>query len=635
MDGNGDIAMGKLLKIIGGLVLLLVVAIIVAPLVIDPNDYRDQIQDVVKEKTGRDLLINGDLSLSVFPWVGVGINDVSLSNAKGFKAKHFAEIEEANVKVKLLPLLSQKVEVSTVVLNGMSLNLERNRAGKTNWDDMAQAPGTADQASDNVEDTSSGAALGGIAVGGLQISHANVIWDDASKGERYSLADLNLTTDALSLGKPMGLDLAFTVDSSKPKATVRLKFNAELIINAALSKFDFQNMTLAIDAAGEPVPGGAMRIDLASHLVADLAGKGSLSLNPLTIKFDDSTLTGEASVKNLSKPAIGFNLAVDSINVDRYLSQQAPNGDNAKNVSAPTPAATALLPVETIRGLNIDGLFKVQSLVVNGLTAEQASLKVIAKNGILKTEQGVKKFYNGIYVGRTTVDARQNTPLITVSEQATGINIEPLLNDLMGESSVSGVANIKANLTTRGNSIAAFKSRLNGSADFSFQDGAVTGVDVGALMKQAQAVLNGDLAAALVKGEGKTAFSDMSGTAQITNGLVNNNDLLVTSGLINIKGAGTANLVSEKIDYRLTLQRTKALTAEEAADAKDLKNILIPVNVVGTFAKPSVQLDVKAIVLATQKEKIEEKKQELKEKVNEKLNEKLKGRAGELLKGLF
>ncbi|MBQ0725479.1 MAG: AsmA family protein, partial [Cycloclasticus sp.] len=121
--------MGKLLKIIVGLLLLVVVAVIVVPFVIDPNDYREQIQSVVKDKTGRDLVINGDLSLSVFPWIGVGVKDASLSNASGFKAKHFAEIKEANIKVKLLPLLSQQVEVSTVVLNGLRLNLEKNKAG--------------------------------------------------------------------------------------------------------------------------------------------------------------------------------------------------------------------------------------------------------------------------------------------------------------------------------------------------------------------------------------------------------------------------------------------------------------------------------------------------------------------------
>ena len=127
----------------------------------------------------------------------------------------------------------------------------------------------------------------------------------------------------------------------------------------------------------------------------------------------------------------------------------------------------------------------------------------------------------------------------------------------------------------------------------------------------------------------------MSGTAQITNGLVNNQDLLMASPLINIKGAGTANLVSEVLDYRLTLQRTKALSEAEQADAEDLKNMLIPVNVSGTFAKPNIKVDTKAIVLETQKEKIEEKKTELKEKLDEKIGEKLKGPAGDLLKSLF
>ncbi len=629
--------MGKLLKIIAGLVLLIIVAAVVAPMVIDPNDYREEIQAVVKDKTGRDLTIKGDLSLSIFPWVGVGINDVSLSNAAGFSAQYFAEIKQANVKVKLLPLLSQQVEVSTVVLKGMSLNLAKNKAGVTNWDDLAQPSADNTKATTTASDEKSSAAgLGALAIGGLQIVDANITWNDASKGESYSLADLDLTTDALSLGSPMGIELAFTVDSSKPKATVRLKLNGDLVINTGLDKFDFQNMTLAVDAAGDPVPNGAMQIEVASHLIADLSGSGSLTLNPISIKFDDSTLTGQASVNNFTKPAIGFDLTVDTINVDRYLPKATENESQASSSqSVPPPAAAALIPVQTIRSLNIDGLFKVQSLVVNKLTAQQVSLKVVAKNGVLKTEQAVKQFYNGSYSGKTTVDARQNTPRISVKEQASGINIEPLLMDLMGESSISGVANINADLTMRGNTIAAFKSALNGTANFSFQDGAVTGVDVGALMKQAEAVLKGDMSALATQGEGKTPFTDMSGSAQITNGLVNNKDLLVASPLINITGAGTASLVSEALDYRLTLQRTKALSETEAADSKDLKNLLIPVNVAGTFAEPSVQLDVKALVLATQKEKIEEKKAELKEKLNEKINEKLKGKAGDLLRSLF
>ncbi len=631
--------MRTLFKILGGLVLLLVVTIIVAPMLIDPNDYREEIQAVVKDKTGRDLSINGDLNLSIFPWVGVGINEVSLSNATGFNAEYFAEIQEANVKVKLLPLLSRQVEVSTVVLKGMRLNLAKDKRGKTNWEDMIQSSAEGDKKpSDTNADQASGAALGAIAIGGVQIVDANISWDDASKGESYNLTDLGLSTDALSLGSPMGVELAFTVESSKPKATIRLKLDGDVVINEGLNKFDFQDLALAIDAAGEPVPNGAMKVDIATHLVADLAKSGSLTLDPMTIKFDDSTLSGKASVNNFDKPAVTFDLAVDTINIDRYLPKTATEGSQSSagnSASVPPPAAVALIPVQTVRDLNINGLFVVKSLIVNGLTAQEASVKVVAKNGVLNSQQSVKKFYNGSYDGKTTVDARQNTPRISVKEQVTGVDIEPLMVDLMGESKVSGVANIKAALTTRGNTVAAFKSALNGTAQFSFEDGTVKGIDVAALIKQGEAVLKGDVSALAAQGTGETAFANMSGTAQITNGLVNNQDLLMASPLINIKGAGTANLVSEVLDYRLTLQRTKALSEAEQADAEDLKNMLIPVNVSGTFAKPSIKVDTKAIVLETQKEKIEEKKTELKEKLDEKIGEKLKGPAGDLLKSLF
>ena len=630
--------MGKVLKILAGLVLLLVVAIVVVPLVIDPNDYREDIQAIVKEKTGRDLAINGDLSLSVFPWLGIGINNVSLSNAAGFKAEHFAEIREANIKVKLLPLLSEKVEVSTLVLKGMSLHLAKNKAGKTNWDDMVQASGESHEETSHSEDgTSSAKALGAIAIGGIQVEDANVSWIDASKGEQYNLEDLDLTTDAFSLDKPMGMDLALTVDSRKPKATVRLKLNGDMVINSALNKVEIQDLALLIDAAGEPVPNGAMKIDITSHLTADLAGAGSLSLKPLTIKFDDSTLSGNVSVNQFEKPAIGFDLVIDTINVDRYLpkTDDVANKEQSSSVAVPPPAAVALIPVQTIRDLNVNGLLNVQSLVVNGLAAESASVKIRAKNGVLNTEQRVEAFYNGQYEGKTTIDARQNTPRISVKEKVTGVNIEPLLVDLMGESKLSGVANIKADLTTRGNTVPAFKSALNGTANFSFDDGTIKGIDVGALMKQAEAVLKGNVGALAEQGKGETAFANMSGSTQIINGLAKNRDLLVTSPLVNITGEGSANLVSEALDYRLTLQRTKALSEAEKADSKDLKNVLVPVNVAGTFAKPRIQLDVKQIVLATQKEKIDEKKAELKEKLDEKIGEKLKGPAGDLLKSLF
>ena len=82
-------------------------------------------------------MIEQDLSLSVFPWLGIETGGVRLGNAEGFTAPSFAEIDQLGLKVKLMPLLSRQVEVDTLVVKGLRLNLEKDASGKTNWDDLA------------------------------------------------------------------------------------------------------------------------------------------------------------------------------------------------------------------------------------------------------------------------------------------------------------------------------------------------------------------------------------------------------------------------------------------------------------------------------------------------------------------
>ena len=625
--------MGKLIKIVLGLVALLVVAIIVIPMVIDPNDYREQIQTEVKNSTGRDLTIGGDLKLSVFPWIGIEINQVALSNAKGFKAPEFAKIELAEVKVKLLPLLSKQVEVSTVVLKGLQLNLEKNKSGQTNWDDLAQGKGQSAETAKS-EGDSGGAAIAGLAIGGLQVEQARLSWNDASTGEQYLISDFDLRTDSLKFDQPMQVKMGLTLDSEKPKVTARVELNGDLVIAKSMQSIQFKGMQLVLDSAGEPIPNGALKLELFSNVAADMSGEGSLALNDLKIQFDDTTFNGKASVSNFAKPAIRFNLAGDTLNVDRYLPKTA-DGEAQK---APSPteatAGAALIPVDTLRSLNIVGDISIQHVIFNGLKADGVKLDVDARNGILKSNQEVSSFYQGAYSGKTTVDARNNTPVINVVESMKNIQIQPMLKDLSGESIISGTANINADVNTRGNTIDAFKSNLNGKAGFSFTDGAVNGINVAAKLREAQAMLKGQTAPASSE-PNKTDFSEIKGTATITNGLVQNNDLIANSPLLRVTGKGNAHLVSEKIDYAVTAKLVGSLEGQSAQDAEDMRKLSIPILVSGTFAQPSYRLDLKSMLAETQKAKIEEKKQEVQEKASEKLKEKLGDGAGGLLKKLF
>src|SRR5688572_11341171 len=125
--------MKKVLWIVGGLIGLLIVVAVAAPFFIDLNDYKAEIAAEAKKATGRDLAIDGDISLSILPSPGVTVSGIRFGNAPGGSAPDMATLESAKVKVALMPLLSGKVEVEEVVLDKPTFIFEKLKDGSGNW----------------------------------------------------------------------------------------------------------------------------------------------------------------------------------------------------------------------------------------------------------------------------------------------------------------------------------------------------------------------------------------------------------------------------------------------------------------------------------------------------------------------
>ena len=123
---------------------LIIVIAIVLPFIISPNDFKPRIAKLVNDKTGRELSMPGDIKLSIFPWLGAEIGPMSLSNASGFGNAPFASINETDVHVRFWPLLRGHIEVGTIKLDGLDLDLERDANGRNNWQDIrpSKEPGS-------------------------------------------------------------------------------------------------------------------------------------------------------------------------------------------------------------------------------------------------------------------------------------------------------------------------------------------------------------------------------------------------------------------------------------------------------------------------------------------------------------
>lgn len=320
-----------LLTLLALVVVLVLAAAIIIPLVVDPNDFKGQLSTVVHDKTGRNLDIQGDLDLSVFPWLGVEVGRVSLSNPDGFGGKEFAGAERMDVRVKLVPLLQKRIEMRTVSLHGLNVNLVRRKDGHTNWEDLAGAKGkqpAEKPVGGEPRDTGGMPPLAALAIGGVNIQDASIHWLDQQAGKQFTVDRLNLETGTISPGRPIDLDLKMHVQAKAPALDTDLAMSGVADLDLEGRRYQLRQLRLKVVARGADLPVTPLEADLKADIDADLS-KDLLTLTGLRLDALGLALNGDANVQKLANsPEITANLSIPEVNPRKLmerLGREAPN----------------------------------------------------------------------------------------------------------------------------------------------------------------------------------------------------------------------------------------------------------------------------------------------------------------------
>lgn len=759
--------------------MLLVFAIVgVGLATLDLNDYKQQIQTQVKAQTGRSLAIDGELGYSLFPWLGITIEQVTLENAKGFGESPFAHVGKAEVHVELLPLLSREISIDVVRLVDLELNLAKNSKGISNWDDLLTAKADDNPQADAEQETSASSppAIAGFAINGLEISNANVNWHDQQAKVDAALSAFNLRSGRVELDKAFPLSLSFEMQSRALGLNAKVEGESDVMLSLAQQHYQLNGLSLKMSAKGKALPVKSLQLSLSTDLDAKmqsqtidakglainliveddgfkqkeemalstdahinldkqqaslrnvsgnlldaaLSGKvditklltapqvaGQIALdgfNPkaslprlnialpatsdqnvlqklalslsfqadskrvdladLVIQLDDTTLKGKASVANFSKPKIRYDLAVDAIDVDRYLPATTASAQPA-TPSAPAQAGGDVvieLPNELLRSLDVVGSLNVGRLKVSQLTMTDLKTPLSIQSGVVRLKNAAAKLYEGTLQSTVVVNAKTATPAFSTTTSLKGIQAGPLLADLIGEDKLAGRGNFQLQINTQGKSVNQLKKGLNGKTSFRFEDGALKGINIGYEVRRAKALLSGQKLSEDDKLK-QTDFALLSASAAIKNGVVNNQDLLMKSPLLRIKGAGKVDLPKEYIDYKAKILVSKTSEGQGGAARSELDGLRISLPIRGKFdalsadfmgaMEASVKEEVKARLKAEEdklkaelkkkeaaekarlekkvaaekeraKERLKEKEDELKQELEDKLKEKLK-----------
>ena len=659
------------------LLALFVLAIIGLLVFVDPNAYRGKIQQAVLQHTGRPLTLGGKLELKVFPWLGLSVHDVTLGNPPGYGSEPFASVQSASIGVKLLPLLGHRVEVSRIEVTGLTANLVSRSPTDNNWKDLGEQHGTESatgtapaaatpggHATQQGTTTHGGSANdsnveGAASIAALDISNATLVYRDETRKSTTRIADLQIHTGEVSVDAggagvdKLAVEGTYSTQTAGTPPAAPLKFSlrvprialdpqqklAPASIEAKLGDLAV-NLTIAGETlSGDRLVSGSITIPKAaprpllqslgvtppvmrdSHTLSAFALKANYRLTPrqlqlsdLSLTLDDTTVTGRAGVDDLETSALGFDLQVNGINLDRYRPPAPPEPD-ARTTASAAPQPPVPLPLDTLRKLDAHGTLRVGSATFSGLVFTDVLMPLTAKDGLVHLGPTRAHLYGGSYNGDITLDARPVQAHLTLNEHLRAVDIAALMKAAFDSTRLSGHADANVAVGGTGNTDQALIHSLAGKIDLNVTKGAIEGIDIALELQRADDLLKRQVPRA-ASGPARTVFNTLRANATLDQGVLRNDDLQLETDFLKSHGGGTLNLTSQAIDYRLVTGFYKPATAGGKAAPAALE---VPLLITGTPAKPVVRPDIAALAKGQLRQEVQKRGDDLKKKLGEKL----------------
>jgi len=499
----------RLFKGLTALVLVVVVAAVALVFLLDPNIFKPRLEALAQDQ-GLELNIDGNLGWQLWPNLGLEVRDIRLATVADPHTS-LMNLEQASLRVQTWPLLSGRVQVHEI------------EQGRGNWETLtsSSASKTAGPEASTTDaeargaDGASGSALE-LAVERISLQDATLNYRDMASGQSLTLAPLNLDVSGFNLqGESFDLALGWQAQINNPDwGAEPLAITGGVSGQTLLARdFDYLQLTqgqLTLDLAragasgsirlnlglraegllSEPAYTGQLslapfnpkkmmqllslpaidtqRPEALTRLGLDMDFKGTntrLTLDPIRLTLDDTHINGVLAVTDFERQALRVDLTGNQLNLDDYL----PPAPAEATEPEPTDGDQALIPLDLVRGLDLNLRLAFDALTLTGLKARDIELHVRADDGLLTLEQARLQAYEGDLEVGGTLDARGQTAATDFSAQLNGLALAPLLSDLEldQDMQLTGALNGDLKGKTRGVTMNQLMESLTAEANFS------------------------------------------------------------------------------------------------------------------------------------------------------------------------
>ena len=599
--------MRMLLKSIAALMLLVLLAVLALVFLVDANRFKPRIEAIAKDQ-GIALQINGDLGWDLWPSLGVAVNDVRVA-ALDAPDQPIAELKQASLMLALLPLFSGDFQVDHIALDGAVISLKVDAGGKGNWEALSQPDQPAKTSPQ--PDAAADANLK-LDIQHISLSDSKVNYSDAQSGQAIALRDINLTmSDVNTRAVPFALDLSFVMELAQAgadKVELQAALKNTLSVDAAMNNLKIADGRLQAEIIGEETAEIALDYALdITHLQQEPAYKGAISLTEinartllaalgtdlktsnkdalsklafsagvdgnskkvkldnLRLMVDNTTLSGSIGITDFATGALKLVLDGDDINLDDYL----PPPVETTEQTAAAPTEDTQLPLESLRGLNINAKLTLKKIIVNKIALENVALKLLAKNGMIE-QNLTANAYAGAITAKGQLDARGQQAQVQFDAGVEGLELEPLLNDMEMNSNfgLQGAVQARALGSTQGNSVNQLFKSLRSNATFSGAQVRLLPINLEQQFCQLVNLVNQIEEPEKVWNE-FTEMNELSGSIKWRDELITIDTFKAGVEKLQLGSTGKINLATDEYDiflpFKLLNDKTDTITADQIA----------------------------------------------------------------------
>lgn len=607
--------------ILAATIVLIIAAVLIVPALVDLNAYKPEIEKRVAEATGRPFVLGGDIKLSLFPWAGVALSDLRLGNPPGFKAKDFVSVKSFEVRVKVIPLLKKNLEVERFVVVGPRINLLRDQKGRANWEGLGKAAPPPGPKAPEASKAPSELPIAALAVGEFMVKDGLVSLVDDLAGTSREISDIQIALADVSLDKPLRLKVSARMEGRPVSlegimgpvgkipgvGTVNLDMTIKALgeLTASIKgkvedpalgrrfdmamKVDPFSPRKAMELLGEKFPVETSDPQAIGRVAASLRVAGdakAIEVKEALLELDETKITLSAALSEFNKPRASFDLSVDRIDLDRYLPKGSQAGGDPKDSGQGGKG-----DMSGLRKPVIEGSVKIGELKAKGVKVENVLIKLTAKDGIFDIRPLSMDLYKGKLALKARCDMSGEVPAMSVELQGEGIQAGPLLKDVAKRDFLEGTLKASMDIKTKGAEAVAVKRNLNGKTEVVFADGALVGIDLAGMIRDAKVTLG----LAEKTGERpRTDFSELRAPFIIENGVARTEETTMSSPLLRLSAKGSADLAAETLDFRVEPKLVATLKGQ--GDDKERAGLTVPLLVKGTFSAPSIAPDLQGII---------------------------------------